>query len=230
MNEKDVVMLVVSGLREEYTGLKQNILTRQFPTPFSELYGLLSDHDYMVKKSVPDVPQAQAFAASSANSSAPTASGNSVASPSNIQALQQVLGQLGFQVQPINSSSPQVFYTNTGAGNNHGRGNRRGRGNSNSYNRSQGRGNQSQFPWASNQNLVFGTCNRCGIGHVPSQCPNRDPATIRGRQPSVNYTDYRSQASDNRSQSSPSWLNDTGANEHATFDHSSVDYSEPYTW
>ncbi|KAJ0816493.1 putative RNA-directed DNA polymerase [Helianthus annuus] len=228
MREKDLVMLVVSGLREEYTGLKQNILTRQFPTAFSELHGLLSDHDYMVKKSIPNVPQAQAFAAASANSSVPTAPPNSITSPSNIQALQQVLGQLGLQVQPINSPSPQVFYTNTAAGNNRGRGTRRGRGNNSSYNRSQGRGNHSQFPWASNQNLVFGTCNRCGIGHVPSQCPNRDPATFRGRQPSVNYTDYRSQTSDNRSQASPSWLNDTGANEHATFDHSSMDYSEPY--
>ncbi|KAJ0876521.1 putative transcription factor interactor and regulator CCHC(Zn) family [Helianthus annuus] len=29
-----------------------------------------------------------------------------------------------------------------------------------------------QFAWASTQNTVYGHCNRCGIGHIPSQCPN----------------------------------------------------------
>ncbi|MFS7906592.1 putative transcription factor interactor and regulator CCHC(Zn) family [Helianthus anomalus] len=214
-------MLVVSGLREEYTGLKTNILTRQFPTAFSELHGLLADHDYMIKKSVPEVSPVQAFMAASTNF--PDLN-NTSASSTNIQALQQLVSQLGFQLQPVTQQplqkSPQAFYTNS-PGNSHGRAqnNRRGRGNQ--YNRGQGGGTRNQFPWASNQNTIFGTCNRCGIGHIPSQCPNRDPATLRGRQPSANYTDHRSQVSS-------SWLPDTGSNEHSAPDLSSIDYPEPY--
>src|SRR3989442_15996167 len=30
-----------------------------------------------------------------------------------------------------------------------------------------------QFNWASTQNIVHGHCNRCGIGHLPTQCPNQ---------------------------------------------------------
>lgn len=55
VKDKDLVMLVISGLREEYNGLKSTLLARQVPTAFTELYGLLSDHDYMVKKSAPVV-------------------------------------------------------------------------------------------------------------------------------------------------------------------------------
>lgn len=36
MKEKDLVMLVISGLREEYNGLKSTILACQIPTTFSE--------------------------------------------------------------------------------------------------------------------------------------------------------------------------------------------------
>ncbi|GKD05950.1 hypothetical protein Tco_1180924 [Tanacetum coccineum] len=43
-------MLVVSGLREEYNGLKTTITARQSPVAFSELHALLSDHDYMLEK------------------------------------------------------------------------------------------------------------------------------------------------------------------------------------
>jgi len=43
-------MLVVSGLREEYNGLKSIITARKFPTAFTELHALLSDHDYMLGK------------------------------------------------------------------------------------------------------------------------------------------------------------------------------------
>ncbi|GKF13343.1 nucleotide-binding alpha-beta plait domain-containing protein, partial [Tanacetum coccineum] len=50
VKDKDLVMLVVSGLREEYNGLKTTITTRQSPTAFSELHALLSNHDYMLKK------------------------------------------------------------------------------------------------------------------------------------------------------------------------------------
>ncbi|KAD5508972.1 hypothetical protein E3N88_16675 [Mikania micrantha] len=47
--ESDLVMLVISGLREEYNGLKSTPLIRQTPTPFANLYGLLEDHDFMIK-------------------------------------------------------------------------------------------------------------------------------------------------------------------------------------
>nr|GFB05235.1 nucleotide-binding, alpha-beta plait [Tanacetum cinerariifolium] len=50
VKDKDLVMLVVSGLREEYNGLKITITAHQSPTAFSELYALLSDHDYMLGK------------------------------------------------------------------------------------------------------------------------------------------------------------------------------------
>ncbi|GKB66239.1 ribonuclease H-like domain-containing protein [Tanacetum coccineum] len=50
VKDKDLVMLVVSGLREEYNGLKTTINARQSLTAFSELHALLSDHDYMLGK------------------------------------------------------------------------------------------------------------------------------------------------------------------------------------
>ncbi|KAL4574294.1 hypothetical protein LXL04_021123 [Taraxacum kok-saghyz] len=37
VKEKDLVMLVISGLREEYNGLKSTLLARQAPTSFQEL-------------------------------------------------------------------------------------------------------------------------------------------------------------------------------------------------
>ncbi|XP_022014319.1 uncharacterized protein LOC110913808 [Helianthus annuus] len=48
VKNKDLVLHVICGLRYEYNGFKTNILA--FPTPlaFNELYGLLTDHDYMV--------------------------------------------------------------------------------------------------------------------------------------------------------------------------------------
>ncbi|GJU11488.1 nucleotide-binding alpha-beta plait domain-containing protein [Tanacetum coccineum] len=50
VKHKDLVMLVVLVLREEYNGLKTTITARQSPTAFSELHSLLSDHDYMIGK------------------------------------------------------------------------------------------------------------------------------------------------------------------------------------
>nr|GEY11184.1 ribonuclease H-like domain-containing protein [Tanacetum cinerariifolium] len=50
VKDKDLVMLVVSGLRKEYNGLKTTISARQSPTAFSELHALLSDHDYILGK------------------------------------------------------------------------------------------------------------------------------------------------------------------------------------
>ncbi|KAJ0549651.1 putative transcription factor interactor and regulator CCHC(Zn) family [Helianthus annuus] len=69
--------------------------------------------------------------------------------------------------------------------------------------------------------MVYGTCNRCGIGHIPSHCPNKGHATTRGQSPSANFSDVRSQASS-------SYRPDTGATNHVASDLSSFDYSKPY--
>lgn len=100
IDETDLVMLVIAGLREEYTGFKSTLLGRRSPIVFTDLFGLLDDHDYMIKKHSPPVAPAQAFMAAITNH-------NSTASSSvqleTLQALQQLVAQLGFQPQP---SSP----------------------------------------------------------------------------------------------------------------------------
>ncbi|KAJ9556938.1 hypothetical protein OSB04_011552 [Centaurea solstitialis] len=65
---------------------------------------------------------------------------SSTPKPDQLQAIQQLLSQLGLQVQPVIALPAQAFYTNR-SGNHRGRGrdSRRGRGNYN--NRSQGGGN-----------------------------------------------------------------------------------------
>ncbi|GJS00958.1 putative RNA-directed DNA polymerase [Tanacetum coccineum] len=178
VKDKDLVMLVVSGLREEYNGLKTTITARQSPTAFSELHALLSDHDYMLEKTR----------------------------------------------TPIAPYGPQAFYgarpsNNNRSNNNNNRGNR----NNSRGNNNRGRDNGRQFDWASTQNTVYGTCNRCGIGHIPSQCPNRDPSTIRTR-PSANFANTRAQSSN----ASANWHSDTGANSHVTPDLEAMDNSEAY--
>lgn len=211
--EKDLVMLVIAGLREDYNGLKSTLLARQAPTAFHELQGLLSDHDYMIKQSVPVVPSPQAFTTNT--SGIPSETGSSQQDP--MQALTQLASQLGFNLQPLTQQA-QAFNTSYSQNN-------RGRGRT-TNNRGRGRGqnnrpNRGQFNWASNQNTVYGTCNRCGIGHIPSDCPNRDPTTIRTRQqPSANHADHRSQ--------SPAWLLDTGSNSHVAPDSNSIGTAEPY--
>ncbi|GJU47083.1 hypothetical protein Tco_1204349 [Tanacetum coccineum] len=111
VKDKDLVMIVVSCLREEYNGLKTTITTRQSPTAFSELHAL----------------------------------------------------------------------------------------------------------------PMYGTCNRCGIGNIPSQCPNRDPSTIRTR-PSSNFTNTHAQSSN----AFANWHSDTGANSHVTLDLEAMYNSEAY--
>ncbi|GJU04721.1 nucleotide-binding alpha-beta plait domain-containing protein [Tanacetum coccineum] len=56
VKDKDLVMLTVSGLREQYNGLKTTITACQSPTAFSELHALLSDHDYMLGKTRAPAP------------------------------------------------------------------------------------------------------------------------------------------------------------------------------
>ncbi|GJZ02295.1 putative RNA-directed DNA polymerase [Tanacetum coccineum] len=87
----------------------------------------------------------------------------------------------------------------------------------------QSRDNGRQFDWASTQNTVYSTCNRCGIGHIPSQCFNRDPSTIHTR-PSANFANTRAQLSN----ASANWHSDIGANSHVTPDLEAMDNSEAY--
>ncbi|GKA32283.1 putative RNA-directed DNA polymerase [Tanacetum coccineum] len=125
---------------------------------------------------------------------------------------------------PIAPYGPQAFYgarpsNNNRSNNNNNRGNR----NNSRGNNNRGRDNGRQFDWASTQNTVYGTCNRCGIGHIPSQCPNRDPSTIHTR-PSANFANTRAQSSN----ASTNWHSDTGANSHVTPDLEAMDNSEAY--
>ncbi|XP_076926670.1 uncharacterized protein LOC143589939 [Bidens hawaiensis] len=71
MKEKDIVMLVISGLREEYNYLKPTLITRHPPVVFLELHGLHADHEYMTKKTDPEptVLAVQAFTATSSRGS-----------------------------------------------------------------------------------------------------------------------------------------------------------------
>nr|GEY34855.1 hypothetical protein [Tanacetum cinerariifolium] len=103
VNDKDLVMLVVSCLREEYNGLKTTITACQSPTAFSEPHALLSDHDYMLEKTRAHAPSiTSSFAASYV---------------------------VGLPMSPIAPSGPQAFYgarssNNNRNNNNNNRGNR----------------------------------------------------------------------------------------------------------
>ncbi|GJR70602.1 hypothetical protein Tco_0016667 [Tanacetum coccineum] len=133
------------------------------------------------------------------------------------------LSALGFHVSPIAPSGPQAFYgarpNNNKSNNNNNRYNR----NNSRGNNNRGRGNGRQYDWASTQNTVYGTCNRCGISHIPSQCPNRDPFTIYTRL-STNFVNTRGQSSN----ASANWHSNTGANSHVTPDLAAMDTSEAY--
>ncbi|GJY72085.1 nucleotide-binding alpha-beta plait domain-containing protein [Tanacetum coccineum] len=158
IKDKDLVMLAVSGLREEYNGLKTTITACQSPTGFSELHALLSDHDYMLGKTRAPAPSITSFFAAN----------YAVGSPSmpkdrqdQLSELTTQLSALGFQVSPIAPSGPQAFYgvrpSNKNMNknnNNHGNCNN-SRGNNNN---NRGRGNGRQFDWASTQNTIYGTC------------------------------------------------------------------------
>lgn len=188
---------------------------------FNELPGLLADLDFMIQKNQPTPPLSQAFmAATSTHLNTPTAGSEShtTANQAHLLVVQQLASQLGYHLTP--SAPSQAFYSSRSTQNNRGRGynNNRGRGR-NSNNRQTG-GNRSHFEWASNTNTVYGSCNRCGIGHIPSLCPNRDPSTVRTR-PSANFANHRSTTS-------TTWLPDTGANSHVTPDLASLGTSEAY--
>ncbi|GKD84362.1 hypothetical protein Tco_1355516, partial [Tanacetum coccineum] len=100
VKDKDLVMLVVSVLREEYNGLKTTITSRQSLTAFSDLYALFMDLPSMLE-----------------------------ARQAKFLEFTAQLSALGFQVSPIVPSSPQAFYgarpsNNNRNNNNNNRGNR----------------------------------------------------------------------------------------------------------
>ncbi|GJV29785.1 nucleotide-binding alpha-beta plait domain-containing protein [Tanacetum coccineum] len=142
VKDKDLVMLVVSGLREEYNCLKTTITARQSPTAFSEIHALLNDHDCILGKMSALAPSIiSSFAVNYA-----------VGSPSMPEARQAQLSD-----------------------------------------------------------------------HIPSQCPNHDPSTIRTR-PSANFANTHAQSSN----AFANWHSDTGANSHVTLDLEAMDNSKAY--
>ncbi|KAJ0902932.1 putative transcription factor interactor and regulator CCHC(Zn) family [Helianthus annuus] len=224
-------MLTLAGLREEYNGLKANLLARSPPVNFHELHGLLSDHDYVITKILATTPQA--FMANAAPTPQPlTAVASSNPQP-NLDQLQQQLqniqlmaSQLGYQLNPISSPRPQAYYGSRSYNNNRGgrgsRGSSRGNSRGGFNNRPRDNSGTRQFSWASTQNTVYGHCNRCGIGHLPSQCPNQQNQSHPA--PQANFATY----SEAGSSSGTAWKPDTGANHYATPDLSNVDNSEAY--
>ncbi|GJU55994.1 nucleotide-binding alpha-beta plait domain-containing protein [Tanacetum coccineum] len=84
VKDKDLVLLAVSGLREEYNGLKTTITARQSPTAFSELHALLRDHDYMLGKTRAPAPSITSYFAAN----------YAVGSPSMPEARQAQLSEL----------------------------------------------------------------------------------------------------------------------------------------
>nr|KAJ0196909.1 hypothetical protein LSAT_V11C700345740 [Lactuca sativa] len=98
VKDKDLVLFVISGLHEEYNGLKSTLLARHPPITFIELHAFLSDHDYMINKNIPDVPTSQphVFTASTE-----TPSPNISNLHSQLQFLHNMASQLGFQLNPI---------------------------------------------------------------------------------------------------------------------------------
>nr|KAJ0193051.1 hypothetical protein LSAT_V11C800451440 [Lactuca sativa] len=62
------------------------------------------------------------------------------------------------------------------------------------------------------ENTVYGHCNRCSIGHLPSQCPNQ-PNMSNSQTSIATY-------------SAATWFTDTGENSHATPNLSNLDNSE----
>lgn len=53
VKEKDLVLLFMSGLQEEYNGLKSTLLAHRPCISFIGLHALLNDHDYTINKTLP---------------------------------------------------------------------------------------------------------------------------------------------------------------------------------
>ncbi|KAJ0876519.1 hypothetical protein HanPSC8_Chr11g0489401 [Helianthus annuus] len=94
-------MLTIAGLREEYHGLKSNLLARSPPVQFNELHGLLGDHDYMIRSTINTSPAPpQAFIVTTAVTS-PASTPTLASIQQQIANLQLMASQLGIQPQPL---------------------------------------------------------------------------------------------------------------------------------
>lgn len=216
VKDKDLVMLTIAGLREEYLGLKSNLLASSPPVKFNELHGLLNDHDYMIKSTAslpPSSATPQVFTAFAATGSALAPQTPTIESLQ--QQLQLLTTQLNQQPTANYANRSNFSRNNRGSGRGGGRGPRGNRGRGGPTNQG-----SRQFAWASTQNTVFGHCNRCGIGHIPAQCPNQ-PGSSRGS-PQANYAS-------SEAGSYTIWNPDTGANSHGTPDLASMDNSDVYS-
>ncbi|MFS7932954.1 hypothetical protein Hanom_Chr04g00374051 [Helianthus anomalus] len=114
IKDKDLVMLTIAGPRDEYNGLKSNLLARSPPVAFNELHGLLSDHDYMLNRllSVPVAAShsSQPFAVVATTSVQPDSIGID-GIQQQLQSLQLMAAQIGYQLQPATSPSPEASNT-----------------------------------------------------------------------------------------------------------------------
>lgn len=238
IKDKDLVMLTIAGLRDEYNSLKSTINARQFATSFSGLQGLLSDHDFMLGKTRASGPttthvvNTTNIGQHSPSGLSSTGASTSITSmPSQNVALnsqQQLVAQassLGFQLIPKSAANHQAFFGNRQS--NHNRGGRRGNFRANARGIFRGNRADNRFSWASTQNTIFGSCSQCGIRHIPSQCPNRnDRFTTRDTrdQQSANFAAHR-----HGSTTSTNWFADTGANRHVTPDSANLDNASAYS-
>lgn len=59
IKDKEMVLLVISDLREDCNGLKSTLLAHHPPISFIELHTLLSDHDYKINKTLPTATASQ---------------------------------------------------------------------------------------------------------------------------------------------------------------------------
>nr|KAJ0227138.1 hypothetical protein LSAT_V11C100033750 [Lactuca sativa] len=153
IKDKDFEMLVIFRLREEYNGLKSYSIACSPHIAFNDL---------QVTLTITTIPQA--FTASTGDSNRNlTITKNST--------------QLGFQLHPTSpqkfflSQAPPPTYYAAQSSNNY-CGNRRGNSRVNYKGHEENRELSYKFAWASTQKMVCGHCNRCGIGHLSSQCPN----------------------------------------------------------
>nr|GEV52425.1 nucleotide-binding, alpha-beta plait [Tanacetum cinerariifolium] len=133
VKDKDLVMLVVLGIRKEYNRLKTTITARQSLTTFSELHALLSDHDYMLGKTRAPAPS---ITLSFVENYAVGSQSMPEARQAQLSELTAQLSALGFQVLSIAPFGPQAFYgvrpSNNRNNNNNNHGNRNNsRGNNN---------------------------------------------------------------------------------------------------
>ncbi|KAJ9558528.1 hypothetical protein OSB04_013142 [Centaurea solstitialis] len=128
MKDKDRVMLTLAGLREEYNGLKANLLARSPPVNFNELHGLLSDHDYMITRILATNSQVpQAFLATASSTQQPLTTASTPLQQPNLDSIQQQLhnlqlmaSQLGYQLNPAPSPRPQAYFGSRSFNNNSG--------------------------------------------------------------------------------------------------------------